>query len=133
MSTQRWSWIWTGSTIWPMGLIKFVHSLTWVFAHKVHSYYEKLWLHRFSQDHLLTEKEMLATKATKTNLFIRQGNLTGNIASKCKLQMQSAIFPCDARKGWILSIVGLRGNTQRKDDRITTLKHDYNINEIIYK
>jgi hypothetical protein len=23
--------------------------------------------------------------------------------------MQSAIFPCDALKGWILSIVGLRG------------------------
>jgi hypothetical protein len=79
-----------------MGLIKFVHSLTWVFARKVHSYYEKLWLHRLSEDHPLTEKEMLATTTTKTNLFIRQGNLTGNIASKFKLQ--SAIFPCDALK-----------------------------------
>jgi hypothetical protein len=56
-------------------------------------------MHRFSQDHPLTEKEMLATTATKTNLFIQQGNLTGNIASKCKLQMQSAIFPCDTLKG----------------------------------
>jgi hypothetical protein len=34
-------------------------------GHKVHSYCKKLWLHRLSQDHPLTGKEMLATNSNK--------------------------------------------------------------------
>jgi hypothetical protein len=76
-----------------------------------------------SQDHLLAEREMLATTATKTNLFMRQGILTGNIARKCQLQMQSAIPNFALRCSKRLNLI----NIFLKGKMYSRRKYDYYI------